>query len=695
MVKEDRSGWVAVQPDNDSSASTSLSGSFVAPAVSAYTFFQREQTSIIKNELNRLSGTPTDVGSLTRAVSQKWQGLTPYERDEYDDKARCDKMRFLQESHLRDIAQTERQERLRRERDEIPTDGKRKRRHANGSVTNARPSRSRRPPAKRKVVKKKKKKRRRYNNTSDSDESESDDDSDFMSNEEKGSVGSLDEKSLPSDDDSSTSSSSSEESIKVRAKPVVSTARLKQRAEAAVEKELKESYILDRQSRLRKERGEQAKRRLEFLLSQSEIFSHFGVVKADKAKFVPRVKADTDEPDEGGAEVAADSENPCIHREGVDAKKGDADEVMDELLTNNADDDANTSTYLTTQPSTLNGGVMRPYQLEGLNWMIRLQENGVNGILADEMGLGKTLQSISTLVYMKEFQNDTGPHLVVVPKSTLSNWMNELRKWSPSLRALRFHGNKDEREHLSKTAMIPAANDDDARTWDVCVTTYEVCNSDKHILNKFAWAYLIIDEAHRLKNEASTFSKTVRTFETKYRLLLTGTPLQNNLHELWALLNFLVPDVFANAEQFDEWFNLDIEDAEKKNKLISQLHKILRPFMLRRLKADVEKSLPPKHETILFVGMSALQKRVYKDLLMRNLDLVQGGSGNSTAILNIVMQLRKCAGHPYLFPGVEDRTLPPLGEHFIQNCGKMVLLDKLLKKLHQNGHRVLLFTQMT
>ena len=173
------------------------------------------------------------------------------------------------------------------------------------------------------------------------------------------------------------------------------------------------------------------------------------------------------------------------------------------------------------------------------------------------------------------------------------------------------------------------------------------------------------------------------------------TPLQNSLHELWALLNFLVPDVFASSDQFDEWFNLDIEDNDEKNRLISQLHKILRPFMLRRLKKEVEKSLPPKHETILFTGMSAVQKKLYRDILIRDIDSIQGTSGSRTAILNIVMQLRKCAGHPYLFPGVEDRTLPPLGEHLVENCGKMVLLDKLLKRLHERGSRVLLFTQMT
>jgi len=273
--------------------------------------------------------------------------------------------------------------------------------------------------------------------------------------------------------------------------------------------------------------------------------------------------------------------------------------------------------------------------------------------------------------------------------------MNEIGRWAPTLKAIRFHGDKESRGNMIQEQLEPAANRDEDRDWHVCVTTYELCNIEKSILGKFAWNYLIIDEAHRLKNEASAFSKTVRQFETGHRLLLTGTPLQNSLHELWALLNFLVPDVFQSADQFDEWFNLDIDDKDEKNKLISQLHKILRPFMLRRLKADVEKSLPPKHETILFTGMSAMQKKLYRDILIRDIDAVQGSSGSRTAILNIVMQLRKCAGHPYLFPGAEDRTLPPLGEHLVENCGKMVVLDKLLKRMQERGHRVLLFTQMT
>jgi len=199
-----------------------------------------------------------------------------------------------------------------------------------------------------------------------------------------------------------------------------------------------------------------------------------------------------------------------------------------------------------------------------------------------------------------------------------------------------------------------------------------------------------------LKNDASMFSKTVRGFTTTHRLLLTGTPLQNNLHELWALLNFLLPDIFSSAEQFDEWFDLEIDDQDAKKEMISQLHKVLRPFMLRRLKVDVAKGLPPKTETLVMVGMSKMQKQLYKKLLLRDIESITSNNNKSqTAVLNIVMQLRKCCGHPYLFEGVEDRGLDPLGEHLVENCGKLFMVDKLLKRLKERGSRVLIFTQMT
>ncbi|KAK7815745.1 iswi chromatin-remodeling complex atpase chr11 [Quercus suber] len=225
-------------------------------------------------------------------------------------------------------------------------------------------------------------------------------------------------------------------------------------------------------------------------------------------------------------------------------------------------------------------GKMRDYQLAGLNWLIRLYENGINGILADEMGLGKTLQTISLLGYLHEFRGITGPHMVVAPKSTLGNWMNEIRRFCPTLRAVKFLGNPDERKHIREDLLV-------AGKFDVCVTSFEMAIKEKSSLRRFSWRYIIIDEAHRIKNENSLLSKTMRLYNTNYRLLITGTPLQNNLHELWSLLNFLLPEIFSSAETFDEWFQISGENDQQE--VVQQLHKVLRPFLLRRLKSDVEK----------------------------------------------------------------------------------------------------------
>ena len=216
-------------------------------------------------------------------------------------------------------------------------------------------------------------------------------------------------------------------------------------------------------------------------------------------------------------------------------------------------------------------------------------------------------------------------------------------------------------------------------------------------LKKVPWRFLIIDEAHRIKNERAQLSKTVRLLKTENRLLVTGTPLQNNLHELWALLNFLLPDVFASAERFDELFNLQSSDRDKTQMLVEQLHRLLRPFMIRRLKADVEKDLPRKTETILFTSLAPIQRDVYKQCLLREISTVQGSAAQKARgpLLNLVMQLRKCCNHPYLFPHVEDRTLPALGEHLVDACGKLKVLDKLLARLKERNHRVLVFSQMT
>jgi len=221
---------------------------------------------------------------------------------------------------------------------------------------------------------------------------------------------------------------------------------------------------------------------------------------------------------------------------------------------------------------------------------------------------------------------------------------------------------------------------------------------EHNAFRKFSWRYIIVDEAHRMKNEESKLALTLRSFSSHSRLLITGTPLQNNLHELWALLNFLLPDIFNSSDDFDSWF--DLKDKQVEQEVIIQLQRVLKPFLLRRIKTDVEGSIPPKTEMIIHTQLSAMQKEQYKSILKRDIDALYQSSGsalaaNKSRLMNIVMQLRKCCNHPYLFDGVEDKTLPPFGDHLVTNAGKMRVLDKLLLRLKQQGSRVLIFSQMT
>jgi SWI/SNF-related matrix-associated actin-dependent regulator of chromatin subfamily A member 5 len=346
-----------------------------------------------------------------------------------------------------------------------------------------------------------------------------------------------------------------------------------------------------------------------------------------------------------------------------------------------------TTTIFRESPAFIHGE-LRDYQVAGLNWLVSLHENGISGILADEMGLGKTLQTISFLGYLRYICDINGPHLVVVPKSTLDNWKREFARWTPDIDVLVLQGNKEERQQLINERLLE-------EEFDVCITSYEMILREKSHLKKFAWEYIIIDEAHRIKNEESSLSQIIRLFNSRNRLLITGTPLQNNLHELWALLNFLLPDVFGDSEAFDQWFSNQNSDQDT---VVQQLHRVLRPFLLRRVKSDVEKSLLPKKELNLYVGMSAMQKKWYQKILEKDIDAVNGAAGkreSKTRLLNIVMQLRKCCNHPYLFEGAEPGPPYTTDEHLIFNSGKMVILDKLLKRMKAEGSRVLIFSQMS
>ncbi|ELT93996.1 hypothetical protein CAPTEDRAFT_18898 [Capitella teleta] len=363
------------------------------------------------------------------------------------------------------------------------------------------------------------------------------------------------------------------------------------------------------------------------------------------------------------------------------------EEEDEELLTESRKASTPVITRFESSPSYIKGGEMRDYQVRGLNWMISLYEHGINGILADEMGLGKTLQTISLLGYMKHYRNIPSPHLIIAPKSTLMNWMAELERWCPTLRSICLIGDQEKRAAMIRDEILPGE-------WDVCVSSYEMVIKEKSVFKKFNWRYLVIDEAHRIKNEKSKLSEIVREFKSASRLLLTGTPLQNNLHELWALLNFLLPDVFNSADDFDSWFNTS--NCFENDDLVTRLHAVLRPFLLRRIKADVEKRLLPKKETKVYIGLSKMQREWYTKILMKDIDVVNGaGKSDKMRLLNILMQLRKCCNHPYLFDGAEPGPPYTTDQHLVDNCGKMVLLDKLLPKLQEQDSRVLIFSQMT
>ncbi|XP_032186298.1 probable global transcription activator SNF2L1 isoform X3 [Mustela lutreola] len=452
----------------------------------------------------------------------------------------------------------------------------------------------------------------------------------------------------------------------------VSSFQLKLAAKASKsEKEMDPEY----EEKMKADRA----KRFEFLLKQTELFAHFIQPSAQKSPTSPlNMKL-------GRPRIKKDDKQSLISAGDYRHRRTEQEE--DEELLSESRKTSNVCVRFEVSPSYVKGGPLRDYQIRGLNWLISLYENGVNGILADEMGLGKTLQTIALLGYLKHYRNIPGPHMVLVPKSTLYNWMNEFKRWVPSLRVICFVGDKDVRAAFIRDEMMPGE-------WDVCVTSYEMVIKEKSVFKKFHWRYLVIDEAHRIKNEKSKLSEIVREFKSTNRLLLTGTPLQNNLHELWALLNFLLPDVFNSADDFDSWF--DTKNCLGDQKLVERLHAVLKPFLLRRIKTDVEKSLPPKKEIKIYLGLSKMQREWYTKILMKDIDVLNSaGKMDKMRLLNILMQLRKCCNHPYLFDGAEPGPPYTTDEHIVSNSGKMVVLDKLLAKLKEQGSRVLIFSQMT
>ncbi|KAM7276803.1 hypothetical protein ACFE04_018669 [Oxalis oulophora] len=364
------------------------------------------------------------------------------------------------------------------------------------------------------------------------------------------------------------------------------------------------------------------------------------------------------------------------------------------------------------QPSMLRAGTLRDYQLVGLQWMLSLYNNKLNGILADEMGLGKTVQVMALIAYLMEFKGNYGPHLIIVPNAVLVNWKSELHTWLPSVSCIYYVGTKDQRSKLFSQVVC-------AMKFNVLVTTYEFIMYDRSKLSKIDWKYIVIDEAQRMKDRESVLARDLDRYRCHRRLLLTGTPLQNDLKELWSLLNLLLPEVFDNKKAFHDWFaqpfqketaihNKEEDDwleTEKKVIVIHRLHQILEPFMLRRRVEDVEGSLPPKVSIVLRCRMSAIQSAVYDwikstgTLRVDPEDEKRKVQKNPSyqpksykTLNNRCMELRKVCNHPLLnYPYFNDFSK----DFLVRSCGKLWVLDRILLKLHKAGHRVLLFSTMT
>ena len=434
-------------------------------------------------------------------------------------------------------------------------------------------------------------------------------------------------------------------------------------------------------------------------------------------------------------------ESPDEMEEGFANEREETVEVEDveEVTVNDILNKALEGVTMLPKPTSITAK-LHTHQVQGISWMVHMFDRGMPMILGDQMGLGKTLQSIGFLAYLKEVKRETGPFLVVVPLSVLSNWINEIERFCPKFRTIRFHGPREERDRIKSEEL------DHLEDFDIVVTTFEMLVSEVNFFKrKYMWTTIIVDEGHRLKNEKSQLSEKLRTIPCLSKVILTGTPLQNNLRELWALLHYLAPDIFTvtTAQKFEDGF--DALRNKIDNKLLRLSRKLLGAFMLRRLKEHVAIELPSRKEITVLVPLTDRQIGLYKALLCgldsntidtvmtssnssQNLvaDAANGNSsssgsrkkssngikastsknslastGSATAeqsewrkLMNLLLQLRKVCNHTYLMPDMAPDPYE-INENIVQGSGKLLMLDRMLPRLRQDGHRVLLFSQFT
>ncbi|KAI0391437.1 SNF2 family N-terminal domain-containing protein [Xylariaceae sp. FL0594] len=457
------------------------------------------------------------------------------------------------------------------------------------------------------------------------------------------------------------------------------------------------------------------KRKLNFLISQTELYSHFigKKIKTDE------VERSTDNPDIApAADIApsaahhVDVAEPTgpIGKRVTDFNQLNFDAEDEETLKaaaianaqnaiaeaqqkarafNKTQDDMDEDGEMNFQNPTGLGDVaveqpkllncqLKEYQLKGLNWLANLYEQGINGILADEMGLGKTVQSISVMAYLAEVHDIWGPYLVVAPASTLHNWQQEIAKFVPDFKVLPYWGTAGDRKVLRKFWDRKHNTYRKDAPFHVLVTSYQLVVSDVAYFQKMRWQYMILDEAQAIKSSSSSRWKCLLGFHCRNRLLLTGTPIQNNMQELWALLHFIMPSLFDSHDEFSEWFSKDIESHAQSNTTLNEdqlrrLHMILKPFMLRRVKKHVQKELGDKIELDVFCELTYRQRAYYRNL--RNqisfMDLIEkatmGDDQDSGTLMNLVMQFRKVCNHPDLFQRA-DTTSPFAAAYFAETA---------------------------
>lgn len=472
-----------------------------------------------------------------------------------------------------------------------------------------------------------------------------------------------------------------------------------------------EKEIIDRAKKEEESRESRRQaRKLNFLITQTELYSHFigSKIKTSEAEQSEETAGDSrlqngeatsativepivENPDADNGELDFDADDDDALRaaaarnaqaavqkakakaQGFDTESGARSNLPNGDAQANVDamdlDFQNPTTLgeaQVAQPKMLNA-TLKEYQLKGLNWLVNLYEQGINGILADEMGLGKTVQSISVMAHLAETYDIWGPFLVIAPASTLHNWQQEISKFVPRLKALPYWGNSKDRKVLRKFWDRKRATYSEDAPFHVVVSSYQLVVQDSQYFQNVKWQYMILDEAQAIKSSQSTRWKNLLGFKCRNRLLLTGTPIQNTMQELWALLHFIMPSLFDSHNEFSEWFSKDIENHAQKNSELNEaqlkrLHMILKPFMLRRVKKNVQKELGDKIELDVFCDLNMRQRSIYsllrKEISMK--DIVEKASSDRDAdlstLMNLVMQLRKVCNHPDLFERADVRA---------------------------------------